>query len=160
MLDHDKDEETPEESESNSKKQEEEEQNNDTYPQEFNTWEALNKSLTSQRAQIIAMVTGHPNKISVKELSYILPDLKEDSIRNHLKELLKVCVVEEHELEERKRDYPYKFYTVSEQARNLFNDKNLFPRKQLTEQYKAIQKTPEIKEIERMPKKTKEPIAC
>ena len=92
--------------------------------------------------------------ISVEELDYINPSLSDDAIRRHLSVLEAVDVVQEREFKpgERLRDYPYKFYGLTVEARELFDRNGLFPREAWQRQYQAVEKTARIREIEKMPR--------
>lgn len=121
----------------------------------LNTWLALKKATDKKRADVIADIVGHPKGLpSVEELDYTNPDLSADSIRRHLTTLQEVGVVEEHEIEtgERLRDYPYKFYGLTDAARDLFDRNGLFPEDAWRRQYQAVQKTARIRDLEQMPR--------
>jgi hypothetical protein len=122
---------------------------------EFNTWLALQKATDKQRANLIADIVGHPKGApSVKELDYMNPSLEEDAIRRHLGVLQDVGVIEELVVEpgDRVRGYPYKFYTLTDNARELFDRNTLFPREPWRRQYGRVRKTAEIRELEEMPR--------
>lgn len=122
---------------------------------EFNAWVALQKATDKQRANLIADVVGHPEGApSVTELDYMNPSLEEDAIRRHLGILQDVGVVEELVVEPggRVRGYPYKFYTLTDDARELFDRNDLFPTAAWRRQYARVQKPPEIQEVEEMPR--------
>lgn len=119
----------------------------------FDAWSALQKATDKKRADILADIVGHPKgAISVEELAYMNPPLSDDSIRRHLKRLVDVGVVEERIFApgERERDYPYKFYELSEKARELFDRNGLFPPDPWQRQYQSVEKTPRIRDIEQM----------
>lgn len=121
----------------------------------FSEWRALQKATDRKRANIIADIVGHPQGMAtVEELDYMNPDLSDDSIRRHLNTLVEVGVVRERALQtgERLRDFPYKFYELTDEARTLFDRNNLFPEKAWKRQYSAVEKTPRIREVERMPR--------
>lgn len=121
----------------------------------FNTWLALQKATEKQRANLIADIVGHPRGApSVKELDYMNPSLEEDAIRRHLGILQDVGVVGELVVEpgDRVRGYPYKFYQLTDDARDLFDRNNLFPTEAWRRQYARVQKPAEIREIEEMPR--------
>jgi DNA-binding HxlR family transcriptional regulator len=126
-----------------------------TESDEFDTWTALQKSTDKQRANLIADIVGHPEGApSVKELDYMNPSIKADAIRQHLTTLQEVGVVEELVVESgnRIRGFPYKFYRLTDAARELFDQNNLFPVNAWRRQYDRVQKTPEITELEAMPR--------
>ena len=121
----------------------------------FDTWTALQRATDKQRANLIADVVGHPRGApSVKELDYMNPSLESDAIRRHLSILQDVGVVEALVIEpgERVRGYPYKFYRLTEEARTLFDENDLFPEDAWRRQYDRVQKTGEITELEEMPR--------
>ena len=126
-----------------------------THDGEFNAWRALQKATDKKRADILADIVGHPiGLISVEELDYMNPSLSDDAIRRHLRSLEDVHVVREREFKpgERLRDYPYKFYELTEEARELFDRNGLFPREAWQRQYQAVEKTARIRDIEEMPR--------
>ena len=126
-----------------------------TESDKFDTWAALQKSTDKQRANLIADVVGHPEGApSVKELDYMNPSIKADAIRRHLTTLQEVGVVEELVVESgnRIRGFPYKFYRLTDAARDLFDQNDLFPVNAWQRQYDRVQKTSEITELEAMPR--------
>jgi DNA-binding transcriptional ArsR family regulator len=121
----------------------------------FESWAALQKSTDRTRANVIADIVGHPKGApSVRELDYMNPGLTADAIRRHLSILQDVGVVEELVVEpgERIRGYPYKFYRLTSDARELFDRNDLFPEDAWQRQYARVQRTGEIKELESMPR--------
>jgi len=122
---------------------------------EFDTWRALRKATDKKRADILADVVGHPKGMpSVEELDYMNPPLSDHAIRRHLDALQEVGVVRERAFEpgERLRDYPYKFYELTEAARDLFDRNGLFPEGAWRRQYQSVEKTSRIRKIEEMPR--------
>ncbi|MFC5279698.1 ArsR family transcriptional regulator [Halorubrum rubrum] len=124
-------------------------------PGGFEAWTALQKATDQTRANLIADIVGHPQGApSVRELDYMNPALGEDAIRRHLGVLRDVGVVAELVVEpgDRVRGYPYKFYRLTEQARDLFDRNDLFPTDAWRRQYARVEKTGEIAELEEMPR--------
>lgn len=82
------------------------------------------------------------------------PSMSEDAIRRHLATLVEVGVVEVHSLPEGKRlrEFPYKFYALTADARGLFDRNNLFPENAWQRQYAAVEKTSRIREVQQMPR--------
>ena len=68
--------------------------------------------------------------------------------------MVEVGVVEARSLPEGKRlrEFPYKFYVLTEDARALFDRNNLFPGRAWQRQYAAVEKTSRIREVEEMPR--------
>lgn len=127
----------------------------DTTTGEFSTWRALQKATDTKRANLIADIVGHPTGApSVEELDYLNPDMSDDAIRRHLQTLIDVDIVRELALEPgtRVRDYPYKFYELTEQARDLFDRNGLFPEDAWRRQYRSVEKTARLRELETMPR--------
>ena len=121
----------------------------------FDAWRALQEATDTKRANLVADIVGHPHdSITVEELDYMNPDLSDDAIRRHLDTLQSAGVVAERALDpgERRRDYPYKFYGVTGEARALFDRNGLFPEEAWTRQYRAVEKTPRIRDVEAMPR--------
>jgi len=122
---------------------------------EFDAWAALQKATDTKRANLIADVVGHPKGApSVRELDYMNPGLEVDAIRRHLQILRDVNVLEELVVEpgDRVRGFPYKFYTLTEAARQLFDRNDLFPEGAWRRQYERVQKTGAVTELEEMPR--------
>lgn len=123
--------------------------------EEFDSWAALQKATDTKRANLLADVVGHPKGApSVRELDYMNPGIEEDAIRRHLQILREVNVLEELVVEpgDRIRGFPYKFYTLTEAARELFDRNDLFPEDAWRRQYDRVRKTGAITEIEEMPR--------
>lgn len=121
----------------------------------FDDWRALQKATDEKRAAIIADVVGHPEGLpSVEELDYMNPPLSEDAIRRHLDSLAEVGVVRERAFEpgERVREFPYKFYELTDDARTLFDRNGLFPEDAWRRQYESVEKTDRIRDVESMPR--------
>ncbi|WP_254535889.1 ArsR family transcriptional regulator [Halomarina litorea] len=119
------------------------------------TWQVLQQVTETTRANLLADVVGHPDGApSVDELDYMNPSLSVDTIRRHLALLREAGVIEELVVPngERTRGYPYKFYRVTSAARDLFDRNGLFPRDAWRRQYQRVTKTPEIRELEAMPR--------
>jgi len=122
---------------------------------DFETWVALQRATDKKRADLLADIVGHPKGApSVEELDYMNPPLSEDAIRRHLDRLLEVGVVEKRVFEpgQRVRDYPYIFYSLTDDARDLFDRNGLFPEEAWQRQYEAVEKTARIEALEEMPR--------
>lgn len=118
-------------------------------------WLALQRATDEPRANLIADIVGHPKGApSVAELTYTNPNLSEDSVRHHLDVLREVDVVEELVVDpgDRVRGFPYKFYAITEEARELFDDQGLFDEDAWRRQYQRVEKSASIRELEEMPR--------
>ncbi|WP_255171200.1 ArsR family transcriptional regulator [Natrononativus amylolyticus] len=127
---------------------------------EPDTWHVLQAVTSTSRANILADIVGHPKGApSVDELSKTNPSLEKDTIRGHLSVLRDVGVVEELTIPagERTRGYPYKFYRLTRQARELFDANGLFPEDAWKRQYDRLTKDAEMRELERMPRPVPDP---
>lgn len=78
------------------------------------------------------------------------PALGEDAIRRHLGVLRDVVAELVVEPGDRVRGYPYKFYRLTEQARELFDRNDLFPADAWQRQYARVKETGEIAKLEAM----------
>ena len=119
------------------------------------TWHVLQAVTVTSRANIVADIVGHPEGApSVDELAKTNPGLEKDTIRGHLAVLKDVGAVEELTIPagERTRGYPYKFYRLTDLARNLFDATDLFPEEAWKRQYDRLAKDAEMRELERMPR--------
>ncbi|WP_243637765.1 helix-turn-helix transcriptional regulator [Natrarchaeobius oligotrophus] len=119
------------------------------------TWHVLQVVTEESRANIVADVVGHPKGApSVDELARTNPSLQKDTIRGHLSVLKNANVVEERVVPvgQRTRGYPYKFYQLTDDARELFDRNGLFPEDSWTRQYDRLEKDPELRELEAMPR--------
>jgi len=121
----------------------------------FDSWTALQRATDETRANLLADVVGHPKGApSVRELDYMNPSLEADAIRRHLSILEDAGVIEALVVEpgNRVRGFPYKFYRLTDRARELFDRNDLFPEDAWRRQYDRVEKTGEIAEVEAMPR--------
>ncbi|WP_332897127.1 ArsR family transcriptional regulator [Haladaptatus sp. CMSO5] len=121
----------------------------------FDTWTALKLIKQDTRANLIADIVGHPKGMpSVPELDYTNPSIGRSAIDGHLRKLIEAGVIEAVELPagERSRDLPYKFYRITPEVRELFDRNNLFAESVWRETYAKVEKTPEILEMQSMPR--------
>lgn len=130
----------------------------DTAEESFDEWTALKLITQDTRAGLLADVVGHPEGMtSVPELNYMNPRIERSAIDEHLRKLVDAGVVEKTQLPagERSRDLPYTFYSLTEQARDLFDRNNIFDEAIWQEQYAKVEKTDDILEIQRAPRPSK-----
>ena len=119
----------------------------------FDAWDALRLVTQDTRASLVADVVGHPEgSITVAELDYLNPGIGRSAISEHLGKLVDAGVLEKRELPpgERRRDLPYTFYSLTDEARALFDRSGIFDRDVWAEQYARVEKTDEIGRIESM----------
>jgi len=123
--------------------------------EDFDSWRALQRATDKKRADLLADIVGHPKGLaSVEELDYMNPPLSEDAIRRHLNTLREAGVVNRREFEpgERVQGYPYQFYELTPEARDLFDRNGLFPEDAWKRQYASVRKEPRIRGVEQMPR--------
>ena len=119
----------------------------------FDAWRALQLVTQETRASLIADVVGHPEgSITVAELDYLNPQVGRSAIAEHLGKLVEAGVLARAELPpgERRRDLPHTFYSLTDEARALFDRNGVFDRDVWRAQYEKVEKTPEIERIEGM----------
>jgi DNA-binding PadR family transcriptional regulator len=103
------------------------------------------------RANIIGTIVGHPKSApSKKELEYYNPSVAASTLTDHLNRLEDVGLIEvvEREREGLERGQPYRFFKLTDAARELFDRNNLYD----TDTYRAlfadVEKTDEIETAE------------
>ena len=100
------------------------------------------------RANIIGTIVGHPNGIpSKKELEYYNPNVASSTLTDHLVRLEEVGLIEvvERDREGLERGQPYRFFQLTDAARELFDRNNLFEPDAYRELFAEVEKTDEIK---------------
>ena len=93
--------------------------------------------------------------VSMREFGYYNPSLKRNTIQYHLNQLVELGIVEKHKLPkgERKRDLPSTFYALSEEGRRFLDRHNLLAEETVWQEiHENVEKTPEIRKIESMPR--------
>ena len=96
---------------------------------------------------------GPPHgSITVAELDYLNPRVGRSTIVEHLGKLVDAGVLDRAELPpgERRRDLPHTFYSLTDEARALFDRNGVFDGEVWRTQYEKVEKTPEIERIEGM----------
>lgn len=81
------------------------------------------------RANIVGTIVGHPaGAPSKKELGYYNPSVAASTLTDHLNRLREVGLVEviERDREGLSRGQPYRFFQLTDAARELFDRNNLF----------------------------------
>lgn len=119
----------------------------------FDAWRALRLVTQETRASLVADVVGHPEgSITVAELDYLNPGVGRSAIVEHLGKLVDAGVLAKAELPpgERSRDLPYTFYSLTDDARALFDRNDVFDREVWRAQYAKVEKTDEVERIEAM----------
>lgn len=118
--------------------------------------ERLDVVTQETRFALIQDILGHPSGLpTLKELDYVNPSKSRTTIRQHLQKLVDAGIVEEVLLSEdrRQNDLPYKFYGISEHARQFLENHNLLRAEEtLGEIYANIETTEEIERYENAPR--------
>jgi DNA-binding PadR family transcriptional regulator len=103
------------------------------------------------RANIIGTIVGHPKGApSKKELEYYNPSIAASTLTDHLIRLEEVGLIEaiERDREGLERGQPYRFFQLTDAARELFDRNNLFEPGAYRELFAEVEKTDEIKTAE------------
>jgi DNA-binding transcriptional ArsR family regulator len=118
----------------------------------FDEWTALEAVTQDSRANLISDMVGHPDGMpSMAELEYMNPSLTRSTITGHLDVLKEAGVVATAEFptgQRPGRDLPYKFYYITEQARDLFDRSNIFEKGIWQDTYAQVKKTEDIERYE------------
>ncbi|SDM55857.1 hypothetical protein SAMN04487949_2074 [Halogranum gelatinilyticum] len=119
--------------------------------QGFDPIRAMSALDHERRANLVGTIVGHPSGTpSRKELKYYNPSIPESTLSGQLEKLETVGVVESAEKDRAglRRGEPYRFYRLTDEARDLFERNDIFgadPYKNLFEQ---VEKTDEIRAAE------------
>jgi DNA-binding HxlR family transcriptional regulator len=125
----------------------------DTFEEEEQ--ELLQAATEQPHADLIADIVGHPDgQPSSEELAYHNPSLSESMIRNRLDTLKEKGIVTEHDLkkESEHEDLPTKCYGLTDTARQLFDQANLYPQEPWQREYASVEKTERIQTLEQLPR--------
>ena len=109
--------------------------------------EALSALDDTTRANIIGTIVGHPKGApSKKELAYYNPSVAASTLTDHLTHLEEVGLIEvvECDREGLERGQPYRFFQLTEAARELFDRNNLFESDAYRAMFAEVEKTDEI----------------
>lgn len=122
---------------------------------EFDPIEAMSALNTTTRKNIVGVIVGHPTSTpSKKELAYYLPDTPDSTISSNLSVLEEAHVLESasHERVDLEKGEPYRFFRVSDAARELFDQNGLFEEAAYKNLIEQTEKTDEIREAESAPR--------
>jgi len=103
------------------------------------------------RANIIGTIVGHPKSApSKKELEYYNPSVAASTLTDHLTRLEEVGLIEvvECDREGLERGQPYRFFQLTDAARELFDRNNLFEPNAYRAMFAEVEKTDEIEVAE------------
>ena len=99
------------------------------------------------RSNIIGTIVGHPKGApSKKELEYYNPNVAASTLTDHLIRLEEEGLIEviERNREGLERGQPYRFFQLTDAARDLFDRNNLFEPGAYQELFAEVEKTDEI----------------
>ena len=108
---------------------------------------ALSVLDNTTRANIIGTIVGHPKGApSKKELEYYNPSVAASTLTDHLIQLEEVGLIKaiERDRDGLERGLPYRFFQLTDAARELFDRNNLFEPDAYRELFAEVEKTDEI----------------
>lgn len=115
----------------------------------------ISEALTDEsRRSIVADIVGHPKSLpSMQELT-MTTGLHRSTIRGHLEVLINAGVVERVEIPvgERQKGVPVTFYGVTSEAREVFDQNDVFLQEHWQAIYDRIDKSEEIERAEAAPR--------
>jgi len=103
------------------------------------------------RANVIGTIVGHPKGApSKKEIEYYNPSIAPSTLTDHLSRLEEVGLIEAVERERKglERGQPYRFFQLTEAARDLFDQNNLFEPEAYRAMFAEVETTDEIEAAE------------
>jgi len=112
---------------------------------------ALSALDDTTRANIIGTIVGHPNGTpSKKEIEYYNPSVATSTLTGHLSRLEGVGLIEvvERDRNGLERGQPYRFFRLTDAARELFDRNGLFETDTYRELFAEVEKTADIKAAE------------
>ncbi|WP_435156652.1 ArsR family transcriptional regulator [Haladaptatus sp. DFWS20] len=119
----------------------------------FDVFEVFDVITQQTRKDLITDIVGHPKGMpSMKELQYMSPDIDRTTILGHLRTLEDANVVGSVAFPEGQRpdEGPYKFYYITEQARELFDKNGIFDPAVRQPLYAQVEKPEDVQYAEEL----------
>ena len=117
----------------------------------LNPIKALSVLDDTTRANLIGTIVGHPKGApSKKELEYYNPSVAASTLTGHLNRLEEIGLIEviERDRDGLERGQPYRFFHLTDAARELFDRNNLFDEEAYQALFAEVETTDEIDAIE------------
>lgn len=119
--------------------------------------EAFSALEDTTRANVIGTIVGHPKGApSKKELAYYNPSVAASTLTGHLNRLREIGLVEviQRDRDGLDRGQPYRFFRLTDAARDLFDRNNLYDPNAYRALFADVEKTDEIKAAEAVERPT------
>ena len=119
---------------------------------------ALSALDDTTRANIVGTIVGHPKGApSKKELEYYNPSVAASTLTDHLNRLQEVGLIEviERDRAGLSRGQPYRFFQLTDAARDLFDRNNLFDSDAYRALFAEVETTNEIEAVQAVERPTK-----
>lgn len=103
------------------------------------------------RANIIGTIVGHPKGTpSKKEIEYYNPSVASSTLTGHLNKLEELGLIKsaERDREGLEKGAPYRFFRLTDEARELFDRNNLYDREAYQSLFAEVETTDEIQAAE------------
>lgn len=118
---------------------------------DFDPIRAMSALDSTKRKNIVGTIVGHPTGTpSRKELEYYNPSIPATTLSSNLRSLEDAGVVQsaEKDREDLPRGASYRFFRLTDQARELFDQTNLFEESAYKNLFDQTQKTEAIEQAE------------
>jgi len=122
---------------------------------ELDPIEAMSALDTTTRKNIVGVIVGHQTSTpSKKELVYYLPNTPNSTISSNLSVLEEAGIIESasHERLDLEKGDPYRFFRLTNAARELFDRNGLFDEAAYKNLIEQTEKTDEIRDAESAPR--------
>jgi len=131
------------------------EHRHDQQDDELDPIEVMSALNTTTRKNIVGVIVGHQTSTpSKKELVYYLPNTPNSTISSNLSVLEEAGIIESasHERSDLEKGDPYRFFRLTNAARELFDRNGLFEEAAYKNHIEQTAKTDEIRDAESAPR--------